>query len=132
ALTFTLVLLGILAVAIVVFLPPLIGNLPLPAFAGKAIGIGMWLLLLLIGIFGITLLYRFGPSRLQPKWKWLTWGSVTATILWLIASALFSFYVANFGSYNKTYGSLGAIVILMLWFWVSAFVVLLGAELDAA
>ncbi|MEX2381184.1 MAG: YihY/virulence factor BrkB family protein [Opitutales bacterium] len=132
ALTFTLVLLGLLAVAIIVFLPPLIGNLPLPAIAEKALAIGMWPLLLLIGILGITLLYRFGPSRRQPKWKWLTWGSVTATLLWLIASALFSFYVANFGSYNKTYGSLGAIVVLLLWFWVSAFVILVGAELDAA
>lgn len=132
ALTLGLVLLGLIAVVLIVFLPPLISKLPLPGFAQNAIGIGMWPLLLLVGLLGITVLYRFGPSRRQPHWKWLTWGSGTATILWLVASALMSFYVANFGSYNETYGSLGAIVILLLWFWISAFVILLGAELDSA
>lgn len=131
-LTLVLVLLGILAVVLITFLPPLLGNLPLPPVAQTAIGIAIWPLLLVTGIVGITLLYRYGPSRRQPHWKWLTWGSATATFLWLIASALLSLYVANFGSYNETYGSLAAIVILLLWFWLSAFVILLGAELDAA
>ena len=80
---------------------------------------------------GLAVLYRYAPSRQEPKWRWVSWGSVVATVLWLIGSALFSFYVSHFGSYNKTYGSIGAVVILLLWFYLSAFVVLLGAELNS-
>ena len=75
--------------------------------------------------------YRFGPSREASRWKWLTWGSIVATLLWLVASALFSFYAANFGTFNETYGSLGAAIGFMTWLWVSAIVILLGAELNA-
>lgn len=131
-LTLALVLLGLLAIAIIVVLPPLLQALPLPNLADTALSIARWPVLLLIGIGGITLLYRYGPSRAQTEWKWLTWGSATAAILWLILSGLFTLYVANFGDYNKTYGALGGIIILLMWFYLSAFSILLGAELDAA
>jgi membrane protein len=81
--------------------------------------------------FALALIYRFGPSRAAPKWRWITWGSALAAALWLAASALFSFYAANFGNFNETYGSLGAVIGFMTWLWISAIVVLLGAELDA-
>ncbi|CAO4186181.1 YihY/virulence factor BrkB family protein [Methylorubrum extorquens] len=87
------------------------------------------LLLLVIG--ALAVLYRYGPSRRKPKWRWVTWGSAVAGLLWLVVSGLFSWYVANFGSYNETYGSLGAAIGFMTWIWLSTTVVLLGAELNA-
>jgi len=69
--------------------------------------------------------------RSEPRWRWITWGSVSAAIVWLAASALFSWYVASFGSYNKTYGSLGAVIGFMTWIWISIIVVLVGAKLNA-
>jgi membrane protein len=80
---------------------------------------------------GLTLIYRYGPSRTEPRWQWITWGSVFAAITWLAASALFSWYAANFGTFNKTYGSLGAIIGFMMWMWLSIIVILVGAKLNA-
>lgn len=80
-------------------------------------------------IFG--LIYRFGPNRQQAQWQWLTVGSVTATLFWLLVTLGVSFYVSTFGNYNETYGSLGAVVVLQLWLFVSAYVVLLGAQINA-
>ena len=79
----------------------------------------------------VAMMYRYGPSREKAQWRWLTWGSAFAAIGWLVVSVLFSWYAADFGSYNKTYGSLGAVVGLMTWMWLSSIVILLGAELDA-
>jgi membrane protein len=79
--------------------------------------------------FGFT--YRYGPDRANARWQWLTIGSVAATILWLVATLLFGLYVANFANYNATYGSLGAVVVLMMWLWVSAYAILIGAEINA-
>ena len=87
--------------------------------------------LLLLVVAALAVLYRFGPSRQKPKWRWVTWGSAVAGVLWLIVSGLFSWYVSNFGSYNETYGSLGAAIGFMTWIWLSTTVVLLGAELNA-
>ena len=90
---------------------------------------------LVIGVVTVTvaaLLYRFGPDRKRADWRWLTPGSLLATLLWMPTTAGFAFYVANFGSYNVTYGSLGAVVVLQLWLWLSAYIFLLGAELNAA
>jgi membrane protein len=90
-----------------------------------------WPLLLGVSMLGLSALYRYGPSRRQAQWRWVTWGGAFATLLWLTASLLFSFYVAHFGSYNRTYGSLGAVVGFMTWIWISTITVLLGAELDS-
>jgi membrane protein len=90
-----------------------------------------WPLLLVLVAFALSLFYRYGPSRAKPQWRWISWGSAIATGLWLVASILFSWYVTNFGSYNKTYGSLGAIVGFMTWVWLSNIVVLVGAQLNA-
>jgi membrane protein len=79
----------------------------------------------------LAALYRYAPSRDTPRWRWASWGAVLATLLWLIGSALFSWYVANFGNYNETYGSIGAVVVLMMWLWLSVLIVLLGAEVNA-
>jgi membrane protein len=82
-------------------------------------------------MFGLGLVYRYGPSRSKPKWRWITWGSAFAASGWLAVSVLFSWYAANFGSYNKTYGSLGAVIGFMIWIWLSIIVILLGAKLNA-
>jgi membrane protein len=90
-----------------------------------------WPILFVLIVLALSVIYRYGPSRTAAQWRWITWGSAFAAVSWLAASALFSWYVANFGSYNKTYGSLGAIVGFMTWMWVSIVVVLIGAKLDA-
>ena len=77
------------------------------------------------------MIYRFGPDRAAARWRWITPGSIVATLLWVAASAAFSWYAANFGSYNQTYGALGGVIILLFWLYISAFVILLGAELNA-
>jgi membrane protein len=87
-----------------------------------------WPLLFCIGAFALAVIYRYGPSRTEARWRWLSWGSGGATVAWVAASLLFSWYAANFGSYNKTYGSLGAVTGFMTWMWISAIVLLLGAE----
>jgi membrane protein len=92
---------------------------------------GRWPLLTLMVVLGFAVLYRFAPHRSHPRWRWITWGSAIATALWIVGSVLFSFYVSHFGSYDATYGSLGAVIILLLWFWVSALVMILGAEIDS-
>jgi membrane protein len=76
-------------------------------------------------------LYRYGPSRATAKWRWVTPGSLVALAIWLGGSALFSYYVSNFGKYDKVYGSVGIIVILLTWFLLSAYAVILGAEVNA-
>ncbi len=88
-------------------------------------------ILFAIVVVGLALLYRYGPSRDAPRWRWISWGSVFAAAGWIIVSMLFSWYAANFGSFNKTYGSLGAVVGFMMWIWLSAIVILIGAELNA-
>lgn len=90
-----------------------------------------WPLLLLLVLTGLAVFYRFGPNRSEPRWTWLSAGATTATVAWLAASALFSWYLSNFANYNAVYGSLGAVIALMMWMWISTIVVLLGAELDS-
>jgi len=82
-------------------------------------------------ILGLSVLYRYGPSRRLAKWRWLSVGSVFAALAWLAVSSLFSWYLGNFANYNATYGALGAVVGLMMWMWLSTIVVLVGAELNS-
>jgi membrane protein len=133
AIAFTLAgLFGIsLALSIIVGLPAILSFTWLGPLANIALRMVSWGLLLLFLMFGLAMLYRYGPSRAEARWRWITPGSILVAVLWLTASLLFSFYVANFASYDVTYGSLGAVVVAMMWLYISAFVVLLGAELNA-
>ncbi|MFO7478121.1 MAG: YihY/virulence factor BrkB family protein [Methyloceanibacter sp.] len=90
-----------------------------------------WPLLALLVLLTLALLYRYGPCRRSAKWRWVTVGSLFATVLWLIASAGFSFYVSHFANYDRIYGSLGAAIVLLFWLYLSFYIVLLGAEINA-
>jgi membrane protein len=92
---------------------------------------GRWPALFVMGVLALLVLYRYGPSRESAQWRWLSVGGVFAAAVWMLASMAFSWYVANFGNYNATYGSLGAAIGLMMWMWLSIIVVLVGAELDS-
>ena len=105
--------------------------IPLPGGTDLLVKLARWPLLFVLVALVLAMLYRYGPSRTRPRWRWITWGSAFAAVVWLAASVLFSWYVENFGSYNKTYGSLGAIIGFMTWIWISIIVVLVGAKLDA-
>ncbi len=132
ALTAALVLLGILSLLLVAVLPAVIDWLPFPASWRDAVGLVRWPILAILVMTALAVLYRFGPSRIGARWRWLSWGAALATIVWIAVSIGFSLYVARFSSYDKMYGSLGAVVVLMMWLYLTAYVVLLGAELDAA
>lgn len=131
-LAFTLSAIALLALAVagIVALPPIIDRLGLSDLGSAALKFARWPLLYAVVVLALAFVYRFGPNRRNPKWKWITWGSASAAALWIIASLLFSWYAANFGSFNKTYGSLGAVIGFMIWIWISMIVVLLGAEID--
>jgi membrane protein len=104
---------------------------PLGEFGKTVTAVARWPILLVLVMVTLAAIYRYAPSRAEPRWRWVSWGAVVATVLWLAGSAAFSIYVSRFASYDKTYGSLGAVVVLLLWLYLTAFVVLLGAELNA-
>ena len=121
----------ITGLAFLVVLPKLldlVGHDPSEALMLRAAGFAVLLVLVLIAI---GLLYRFGPAEKPEGWRLVSAGSVAATLLWLLASAAFSFYVSNFTTYTASYGTLGAVAALLMWFYVSVYVILLGAELNA-
>ena len=130
-LTVLMVLVLVIAMGLMIVLPLLADGLGLPSFIQTVVFYGRWVLLALIAFGGLSVLYRYGPSRDAPKWRWVTAGSVAAVTVWLLASIAFAFYVRNFGSYNETYGALGGVIVLLMWLWVSSYIVLLGAELDS-
>lgn len=131
ALTVGAIVFVIFALGLITVVPVLIGGLDL-GIAGTVLAWTVrWFVLLAAMLVALAVVYRCGPDRDAPRWAWASPGAVAATVVWLAASVLFSVYVANFGSYNETYGSLAAVVILMLWLQISALVVLYGAELNA-
>ena len=129
--TLAIIIFTLTATVLVVGLPIALAHLGLGSVADTVIRIARWPALLGVVGLGLSLIYRYGPSRREAKWRWVTWGAGAAALLWVAASALFSWYVASFDSYNRTYGSLGAGVGFMTWIWLSIVIVLLGAELDS-
>ncbi len=130
-LTIAVIIGGIIAIALVAVLPAAVQLIGLGSTTKWILLIVEWPLLILLVMTGLAALYRYAPDRRQPQWRWTSPGAITATALWVIASMAFTAYVANFGSYDKTYGSLGGVVILLTWMYLSAFVVLLGAVINA-
>ena len=128
--TLGLIAVAIFALVLVAVIPAAVHRLGLPGIVTTFIVWARWPILAAAVLLGLAVLYRYGPSRERPRWRWVTWGSAVATAVWLAASAGLSMYVSHFGSFNKTYGSVAAIAILLTWFLVSAYVVIFGAELN--
>lgn len=129
----TLILVGVALVALAagIFLPILLAVVPLGAFSALAIGLAKWAVSIGVVIFGVGLAYRYGPNRTDFRSAWISPGLILAVTLWAAASVAFSYYIANFSSYNRVYGSIGAVIALLMWFYISAYVILLGAALNA-
>jgi len=132
-LVFTLgvIVLGLLSLLIVIFFPIFIGKIGLSETIESVIGWSRWLVLGFILVFTLGALYKIAPHRDNPEYKWVSWGALIGAVLWILGSALFSWYVNNFGSYSDLYGSFAAVVILLLWLFLTAFIVLLGAEINS-
>ncbi len=128
---FTLAFLAFFAVSVgvILVLPAVLNNF---GSAGRlAVTILRWPLLGALAAVGLAVLYRYAPDRDEPKWSWTSPGAIIATLLWLIGSGLFSFYANNFGSFNETYGSLSAGIVLLLWLFLTSLCILFGAEINA-
>jgi membrane protein len=121
----------LLMVSAVVAFPLALDHLGIGSDSKLIVSLARWPLLFAILLVALGLLYRFGPSRRQARWEWLGVGTVAAALLWIAGSAALSWYLSNFGDYNATYGSLGAAIGLMMWMWMSAIIVLCGAELNS-
>jgi membrane protein len=121
-----LITIGLLAV-----LPAVVDRLGVGDTAQAVINWLRWPVLVGGFMLALGVVYRYGPSRDDAQWRWVSWGAVTAAVLWLIGSGAFALYVSKFAGYDKTYGPLGTVVVFMLWLFITAFVVLIGAELNA-
>ena len=133
SLSFTLgsLLAVLVAIGLVVAAPIVLLQIGLGSLAEGLLKFGRWPALAVMVLIGLAILYRFAPSRKSPKWKWISVGSVVGAAAWLTGSSLLSYYLANFGGYDATYGSLGAAIGLMMWMWMSTIIILFGAELNS-
>ncbi|MDP8987624.1 MAG: YihY/virulence factor BrkB family protein [Actinomycetota bacterium] len=126
-LTLAFLVVIVLSVALIAVVPRLLAETPFVT----AFSLLRWPALAVVAITGLAALYRYAPDRDEPRWQWVSLGAVLATVLWLAGSSLFSLYADNFGNFNETYGSLSAVIVLLLWLSLTAFVILLGAEINA-
>ena len=129
--TLAAIITGILSIAFVVGYPAVIDSLNLPSVLKIVFAILRWVILAAIIYFSLAVVYKVAPHRSNPRFKWVTPGSLSATVFWLLGSLIFTFFVNNFGNFDKTYGSIAAIIILMLWFFLTGFIVILGAEINS-
>jgi membrane protein len=132
SLMFTLgaIFVGVLALGLVAEAPAMLARVGV-SLAGAIGSLLRWPLFVVVSTLTLSVVYRFGPDRPLERWRWITPGGVVAALGWLAMSGLFSWYVAHFGTYDRTYGSLGAIVGFLTWIWISLMVVLFGAELNS-
>lgn len=130
-LTFGAIVGAVVAIALVAVLPSILERMAIGSGVETLLNWLRWPVLVGGFMLALAVIYRFGPSRTHAKWRWVSPGAIAAAILWLIGSGLFSLYVSRFGSYDKTYGALGAVVVFLMWLFISAFVILIGAELNA-
>ncbi|MTH79916.1 YihY/virulence factor BrkB family protein [Paracoccus aestuariivivens] len=131
ALTLAILFGFLLTVGLALILPAIINLLPLGALAETLVPWASWLVLAIFTMVGLAVVYRFGPSREPPRWRWISPGAALATLIWIGGTAAFSLYVQQMGSYAETYGALGGVIVLLTWLWLSAFCVLAGAELNS-
>jgi membrane protein len=117
--------------AVGVAVPLLLQVFPLGTGATVAVLASRWLVLWLFAVLALSLVYRYAPDREPPKWRWVTWGSAIAATVWLLVSFAFAAYVQDFGSFGKAYGALGGVIVLLIWFYMTGFTIVLGAEINA-
>lgn len=129
--TVTAILFVTVALGTITLLPPILNQLQMPVSTRRLIQTGRWAMLGCAVIAGLAVLYRLAPNRTPPQWRWVSWGAVIATVVWLLASLAFSWVATNLGAYNQMYGALGGVVLLLLWFYISSFAILIGAEINA-
>lgn len=120
----------LLAITAIAVFPALAGQLPGGEVLQRVASIGRWPILGALALFGLAVVFRYSPDRAKPRFSWVSSGALVAMVFWLLASIGFAFYADNFSSYNETYGTIGSVIILLLWLYISAFVVLIGAELN--
>jgi membrane protein len=130
ALTIGAIVFIVIAFAVIALLPSLLAKTGLGTAGRVIIGLLRWVLLLAGMTVGVGVIYRYGPDRDAARWKWVSVGAIVAAVMWVAGSILFSIYTANFGKYNETYGSLGAVVVLLLWLLLTALAVIVGAEIN--
>lgn len=130
-LTATLLFGAVTLALLLVGLPTALAFIPVDVGTEQILIASRWILVAVVVIAGMSILYRWGPARGSAHWRWLTPGTVVSSLFWFLGTIGFTIYVANFGNYNQTFGSLGGVIILLTWLWLSAFIVLLGALLDA-
>ncbi len=130
ALTIGAIVFIVIAFAVIALLPSLLAKTGLGTAGRVIIGLLRWVLLLAGMTVGVGVIYRYGPDRDVARWKWVSVGAIVAAVMWVVGSVLFSIYTANFGKYNETYGSLGAVVVLLLWLLLTALAVIVGAEIN--
>jgi len=123
---------GVAMLFAIVYVPVLFADTGHPLAFETITRMVRWPAFALLTLFLLALIYRFGPSRASPQWRWISVGSVFATFVWLLASVGFSYYVSNVANYDRMYGSLGAVIVLLFWLYISFYIVLLGAEINAA
>jgi membrane protein len=131
ALTIGIGAFGLLSLLLIAVVPAVIEWLAFPKAWRDVVGMVRWPLLAVLMMLGLGVTYRFAPARRNPNWHLFSPGTIVAATVWLAVSAAFSYYVANFSAYDKTYGSLGTVVVLMMWLYLSSFIVLVGAELNS-
>ncbi len=132
ALTVGGVLFLLLALVLIAGVPAAAADLPLPEFWKQLLPLLRFPMLAVVAVVAIGTLYRLAPDRKRPGWDFFRPGTIAASLLWLAGSSAFSFYAAHFGAYDRTYGSVGAVAIMLVWFYVSAYIILAGAELNGA
>lgn len=130
-LTATLLFGAVTLALLLVGLPTALAFIPVDVGTEQILTASRWILVAVVVIAGMSILYRWGPARGSAHWRWLTPGTLVSSLFWFLGTIGFTIYVANFGNYNQTFGSLGGVIILLTWLWLSAFIVLLGALLDA-
>ncbi|MDO5612863.1 MAG: YihY/virulence factor BrkB family protein [Paracoccus sp. (in: a-proteobacteria)] len=133
AMAFTLggMLMIVMMIGVIAVIPAILAWVPMTRAAEWALFIVRWPIMLALLMLALSALYRWGPNKADSRWQWISPGAIFAALGLMVASMLFSWYAANFADYNETYGSLGAVILLMMWLWIASMVVMMGAEINS-
>jgi membrane protein len=131
ALTLLLIAGLVCGLGMILAMPVILAFVDMGPVVAMLFNAALWIALIALTIVGLSVLYRFAPSRDTPEWKWTSVGAVAGCLVWIAASASFALFVSTFSYYNQSFGALAGVVVLLMWFWISAYIILMGAELNA-